>query len=58
MRKHVRLLGSSLSRKNLVAISESAKTYRAFAGQTYCERQLLISTEEQDRVLTGLDIRT
>jgi len=57
MRKYVRLLGSSLSRKNLVAISESAKTYRAFAGQTYCERQLLISTEEQDRVLTGLDIR-
>jgi hypothetical protein len=47
LRKYVRLLGSSLSKKNNNVLRESAKTYRIFAEQKYCERQSLISKEEQ-----------
>jgi len=50
LRKYVRLLGSSLSRKNPKTLPESAKTYRTFAGQEHCERRALISKEEQDEV--------
>ena len=51
LRKYVRLLGSSLSRKNSGALLESAKTYRTFAGQEYCEGKTLIPKDEQYEVL-------
>ncbi len=54
LRKYVRLLGNSLSKKNSNVLPESAKTYRTFAEQKYCERQLLISTEEQNQVLATI----
>ncbi len=57
LRKYVRLLGNSLSKKNFNVLRESAKTYRTFAGQKYCERQSLISTEEQNQVLAAIAYR-
>ena len=51
LRKYVRLLGNSLSKKNSNVPTESAKTYRTFAEQNYCERQSLISAREQNQVL-------
>jgi hypothetical protein len=54
LRKYVRLLGNSLPKKDSNVLPESAKTYRAFAEQKYCEGQSLISTEEeQNQALTG-----
>lgn len=53
LRKYVRLLGNSLPNKNANAFAESAKTYRTFAEQKYCERQALIPREEQNRVLAA-----
>jgi hypothetical protein len=53
LRKYVRLLGNSLSKKNSNVLPESAKTYRTFAEQKYCEPQLLISMEEQNQVLAA-----
>jgi hypothetical protein len=55
LRKHVRLLGSSVSSKNAAVISESIKTYRWFSEQDYCERQPLIPKDEQDRVFAELN---
>src|SRR6185312_16758405 len=52
LRKYVRLLGDSLSRKDSTVLSESGKTYRRFAEQKYCEPPL-IPTEEENQVLTG-----
>jgi hypothetical protein len=57
LRKYVRLLGSSLSRKSSKTLPESAKTYRTFAGQEYCEGQALISKDEQDEVLAVPGLR-
>jgi hypothetical protein len=57
IRKYVRLLGGSLSQKDSTVLSESVKTYRMLAEQKYCERQSLISTEEQDQVLAGVGTR-
>lgn len=57
LRKYVRLLGSSLSKKNADVLRESAKTYRHFAEQEYCERQPLIQKEEQNQALTALGTR-
>lgn len=54
LRKYVRLLGNSLPKKNSNALTESAKTYRTFAGQKYCERQSLIPAEEQNHVLAAI----
>jgi hypothetical protein len=54
LRKYVRLLGNSLSEKNSDVLAESAKTYRTFAEQKYCERQSLISSEEQNQVLAAI----
>jgi hypothetical protein len=54
VRKYVRLLGNSLSKKNSNALPESAKTYRTFAEQKYCEPQSLISTEEQNQALRAI----
>ena len=51
LRKYVRLLGNSLARKNSDVLTESAKTYRTFAEQEYCEGHSLISKEEQNQVL-------
>ena len=53
LRKYVRLLGDSLSRKDSTVFSESARTYRTFAEQKFCESQSLIPTEEQNQALTG-----
>jgi hypothetical protein len=50
LRKYVRLLGGSLFKKIASVRPESAKTYRFFAEQKYCERQSLISKEEQKDV--------
>jgi hypothetical protein len=57
LRKYVRLLGSSLSRKNPNVLLESAKTYRTFAGKQYCEGQTLIPNDEQDEVLAVPGLR-
>jgi len=57
LRKYVRLLGSSLSRKSSKTLPESAKTYRTFADQEYGEGQALISKEEQDEVLAVPGLR-
>jgi len=57
LRKYLRLLGSSLSRKSFKTLPESAKTCRTFAGQEYCEGQALISKEEQDEVLAVPGLR-
>ena len=42
----------TISKKNSNVLPESAKTYRTFAEQQYCEREALISAEEQNQVLT------
>lgn len=55
LRKYVQLLGGSLAHKDSAVLTESAKTYRTFADQTYCQSQALIPREEQRQVLTGLD---
>jgi len=57
LRMYVRLLGGSLKQKSSTVLDESVKTYSNFAEQTYCEAQPLIPTEEQGRVLAGLDAR-
>jgi hypothetical protein len=57
LRKFVRLLGSSLSKKDSSVFPESVKTYHVFAEQKYCERQSLILREEQNQVLAGLGVR-
>ena len=54
LRKYVRLLGSTLSNKNPDVLLESAKTYRTFAEQDYCERQPLIPREERIQMLSAL----
>lgn len=54
LRKYVRLLGNSLSRKNSDVLPESAKAYRTFAEQKYCERESLISMEERSQVLAAI----
>jgi hypothetical protein len=51
LRKYVRLLGNSLSKKDRAAVRESANTYRTFAEQQYCEGESLISKEERNRML-------
>jgi hypothetical protein len=58
MRKYVRLLGNSLFRKNSNVLLESAKTYRTFAEQQYCEGQPLIPKQEQDQVLAIPGLRS
>jgi hypothetical protein len=57
LRKYVRLLGSSLSNKNPDVLLESAKTYRTFAEQEYCERRPLIPREERIQMLSALGHR-
>jgi hypothetical protein len=57
LRKYVRLLGGSIAEKAPNVLSESVKTYRTFAEQKYCERQPLISRDEQNQVLTGVGTR-
>jgi hypothetical protein len=50
LRKYIRLLGSSLSRKDRTVFSESLKTYGSFADQKYCEGEMLIPTDERNEV--------
>lgn len=57
LRKYARLLGSSLSNKNPDVLLESAKTYRTFAEQEYCERQPLIPREERIQMLSLRETR-
>ena len=57
VRKYVSLVGESLSQKHPNVLSESVKTYRAFAEQKYCEPQSLISRDEQNRALADVGIR-
>jgi hypothetical protein len=57
LRKYVRLLGSRLSTKNSNVLAESAKTYRIFADQKYCEGQPLIAKQEQNQALATAGIR-
>lgn len=54
LRKYVRLLGSSLSKKDSTVLAEGIKTYRFFAEQRYCEDQSLIPGEERNQVWAGL----
>ena len=54
LRKYVRLLGNSLSKKNSNVLPESAKAYRTFAEQNNCERESLISAEERSQVLAAI----
>jgi hypothetical protein len=57
VRRFVRLLGSSLPRKNSDVLQESAKTYSNFAQQNYCDGQPLISEEEQKQVLVAAGLQ-
>jgi hypothetical protein len=57
LRVYVRLLGGSLKQKNWTVLDESVKTYSNFAEQKYCEPDSLITTQEQNSVLTGLGAR-
>jgi hypothetical protein len=52
LRKYVRLLGNSLSKKDSAVVQESANTYRTLAERRYCEVGALVSKEERNRVLT------
>lgn len=45
LRKYVRLLGRSVSRKSDSALPESIKAYRGYAGQKYCGESLIPSGE-------------
>jgi hypothetical protein len=57
LRKYVRLLGTSLSTKNSNVLVESAKTYRFFSEQTYCEGQPLIPKQEQNQVRAAAGVQ-
>lgn len=54
LRKYVRLLGVSLSKKQPAVVRESVATYRRFAEQNYCEQQPLIPQSEEHQVLSSL----
>jgi hypothetical protein len=56
LRKYVRLLGSSLGKKQSDILAENAKTYRHFAQASFCSEDSLISPEERAQVLAGLEI--
>jgi hypothetical protein len=53
LRKYVRLLGSSLSKKDPLVLGEAVKTYRNVAGRRYCD-EALIPSDEQNSVLMDL----
>ena len=56
LRKYVRLLGESLHSKNSDVLRESAKTFRYFAEQDYCEGHPIIPTGEQNQLLSEVGI--
>ncbi len=56
LRKYVRWLGTSLAKKNPDVLPESAKSYRTFAEQKYCEEHPLIPEEEQTQALAAARI--
>jgi hypothetical protein len=53
LRKYVRLLGSSLSKKDPIVLPESVKTYQNLAGQRYCG-EALIQSDEQNSIVVDL----
>lgn len=57
LRKYVRLLGSSLARKNNAVRQDDIKTYRWFAEQPYCGEESLIPKEERDQVRAAAGMR-
>ncbi len=57
LRKYVQLLGESHHTKNSDVLQESAKTYRSFAEQNYCEGHPLVPTDEQNQSLAAVDIQ-
>lgn len=57
LRKYVRLLGSSLARKDRAVRPDDIKTYRWFAEQPYCGESSLIPKEERDQVLAAAGMR-
>jgi hypothetical protein len=50
VRTFIRLLGSSLSKKNSNTLPESARTYSMFAKQEFCEGEPLIPKPEEDQI--------
>ena len=57
LRKYVRLLGSSLAKKDSNVLVESAKTYRTLAEEKYCEQQPLIPVEELTDALAAAGVQ-
>jgi hypothetical protein len=57
LRKYVRLIGGSLSKKNPDVFSESTKTYRTLALQEYCDGKPLIPKDERNAVLADSAIK-
>jgi len=53
LRKYVRLLGSTLSKKDPIVLRESVKTYQNLAEQRYCG-EALIQSDEQNSILVDL----
>jgi hypothetical protein len=53
VRTFIRLLGSSLSKKNSNTLPESARTYSMFAKQEFCEGEPLIPKPEEDQILAA-----
>jgi hypothetical protein len=54
LRKYVRMLGSSLSKKAPAVLPESNKTYVTYAQQEYCEKETLIPRDELERVVADI----
>ena len=57
LRTYVRLLGSSLAKKDPTVLAESAKTYQALAARKDCDNKSLIPEEEQVQVLAAAEIK-
>jgi hypothetical protein len=54
LRKYVRLLGSSLAKKNADALSESLQTYKRIAAQPSCSNGPLIPDVERNTVVQAI----
>lgn len=57
LRKYVRLLGSSLARKNSDVLAESTKTYLGYAKENYCDQTLIPEEERKQALRTELRTR-
>jgi hypothetical protein len=56
LRKYVRLLGGSLEKKNSSVVTESVKTYRYYAEQSYCKTDSLIPLDERTALLKRIGV--